>query len=159
MSISAKLVMKLRAKTNAGMMDCKKALIECDGDLEQAVQYLREKGIMKAAKKADRVAAEGLIFDAVSTDQKVGTLIEINSETDFVAKNEAFQNFGNQIAAYLLEHDVKDIEELYQSNIDGVTIKEKHPPFPKRSLGWICKHLYSFGRKNWCNCQFPRFSN
>ncbi len=107
------------------MMDCKKALIECEGDLEKAIQYLREKGIMKAAKKADRVAAEGLVFDAISDDQKIGALIEINSETDFVAKNEAFQNFGRLIATYLLDHDVKDIDELYQTTIDGVTIKDK----------------------------------
>jgi len=93
MSISAKLVMELRAKTNAGMMDCKKALIENNGDMEAAALWLREKGISKAAKKASRIAAEGLVFEA--SNQDVAVLVEFNSETDFVAKNEEFINFGS----------------------------------------------------------------
>ena len=125
MKISAKLVMELRAKTNAGMMDCKKALLECEGNLEEAIRYLREKGITKAAKKADRVASEGLVFTATSEDMKKGAMLEFNSETDFVAKNEEFVSFGEQITQIILHNDIKDLEELLKYEIDGTTLKEK----------------------------------
>ena len=92
--ITAGLVKELRERTGAGMMDCKKALMENDGDMDKAIDYLREKGIAKAVKKAGRIAAEGLIFDAVSADHKRAVLIEFNSETDFVAKNVEFKEFG-----------------------------------------------------------------
>jgi elongation factor Ts len=124
MSIAAKLVMELRAKTNAGMMDCKKALTECNGNLDDAIQYLREKGILKAAKKAERVAAEGLVFDIVSDDEKKGLILEINSETDFVAKNESFQMLGNKIANFLLQNDITSVEDLNQCKLENVTIHE-----------------------------------
>ena len=93
--ISASLVKDLRGKTGAGMMDCKKALTETNGDMEKAIEYLREKGITKAAKKSDRIAAEGLVLAYISNDKKVGAVVEVNSETDFVAQNEEFQNFEN----------------------------------------------------------------
>jgi len=122
MSISAKIVMELRKKTDAGMMDCKKALIETNGDLAAAADYLREKGISKAAKKASRIAAEGLVFNAISKDEKIATLVEFNSETDFVAKNEEFKAFGNLLTNIVLENDLKTVEELNAFEIDGATI-------------------------------------
>ena len=119
MSISAKLVMELRAKTGAGMMDCKKALIETNGDLQIAIDYLREKGISKAAKKAARIASEGLVFISVSTDGKTGAMLELNSETDFVAKNEDFINFGNKLVDMILTNDISTVDELKNLEIDG----------------------------------------
>ncbi|EWC65106.1 hypothetical protein W893_12280, partial [Staphylococcus aureus subsp. aureus ST 1413] len=95
-TISAKLVKELREKTGAGMMDCKKALTETDGDIDKAIDYLREKGIAKAAKKADRIAAEGLVH--VETKGNDAVIVEINSETDFVARNEGFQELVKEIA-------------------------------------------------------------
>ena len=94
--ITASLVKELREKTGAGMMDCKKALTETSGDLEGAVDWLRKKGLAAAAKKAGRVAAEGLV--AVATADTVGAVVEVNSETDFVARNERFQAFANEAA-------------------------------------------------------------
>ncbi|MGE0528338.1 MAG: translation elongation factor Ts, partial [Bdellovibrionales bacterium] len=93
MSISATDVKELREKTGAGMMDCKKALQETDGDFEKAVDWLRAKGLSKAAKKAGRVTAEGLITSYIHGGGRIGVLLEVNSETDFVARNEEFQNF------------------------------------------------------------------
>jgi len=125
MSISAKLVMELRAKTDAGMMDCKKALIETNGDLETAADYLREKGISKAAKKASRIAAEGLVFNAISEDAKIAALVEFNSETDFVAKNNDFKDFGKLLTELVIENDLKSVDELKAVEIDGSTIETK----------------------------------
>ncbi len=125
MSISAKLVMELRAKTDAGMMDCKKALIETNGDLEAAADYLREKGISKAAKKASRIAAEGLVFNATSEDAKIASLVELNSETDFVAKNDEFNAFGKMLTKLVIENDLKTVEELNAFAIDGSTVEIK----------------------------------
>ena len=102
MEISAKLVKELRDKTNSGMMDCKKALAECECDLEKAVDWLRQKGLMTARKRAGRATKEGLIVAGVSPDLKRGALIELNCETDFVAKNEAFQKLGVDIIDVLL---------------------------------------------------------
>ena len=102
MEISAKLVKELRDKTNSGMMDCKKALAECEGDLEKAVDWLRQKGLMTARKRAGRATKEGLIVAGVSDDHKKGALVELNCETDFVAKNEAFQKLAADIVALLL---------------------------------------------------------
>lgn len=125
MSISAKLVMELRGKTDAGMMDCKKALIETNGDLEAAANYLREKGISKAAKKASRIAAEGLVFNAISENSKIAVLVELNSETDFVAKNDEFKSFGNLLTKIVIENDPKTVEELKAIEIDGSSIEIK----------------------------------
>ena len=107
--ISASLIKELREKTGAGMLDCKKALEECDGDLEKAVDWLREKGISKAAKKADRVAAEGVA--AILTDGNDAVIIEMNSETDFVAKNEKFQNLVKTVLETLIKSDASNVDE------------------------------------------------
>ena len=125
MAISAKLVKELREKTGAGMMDCKKALMENDGDMDKAIDYLREKGIAKAVKKAGRIAAEGLIFDAVSADHKRAVLIEFNSETDFVAKNVEFKEFGKKLAEIAITNNVKTIEALNEAEIEaGKTVAQ-----------------------------------
>ena len=110
--ITASQVKDLREKTGAGMMDCKKVLTETDGDMEKAIELLRERGIAKAAKKSDRVAAEGLVTAFVSEDGKVGAVAEINAETDFVAKNEEFRTFANDIAKQVAVKSPKDVEEL-----------------------------------------------
>lgn len=110
--ITASLVKELRERTGAGMMDCKKALQANEGDMDKAIDFLREKGIAKAVKKAGRIAAEGLVFDAVSADHKKAVLIEFNSETDFVAKNVEFQNFGKKLAEIAIAKDTKTVEEL-----------------------------------------------
>lgn len=123
MSINAKTVMELRAKTNAGMMDCKKALIETNGDMEAAIIWLREKGISKAAKKATRIAAEGLIFTAVTSDEKIASLVEFNSETDFVAKNADFVKFGQDLANLVLENEISTIEELKALPYENGTVE------------------------------------
>ena len=100
MGISAKLVKELRDKTAAGMMDCKKALVETNGDVDKAVDYLREKGLSKAAKKAGRIASEGIVESYIHGG-RIGVLVEVNSETDFVAKNEEFQNFVKDVAMHI----------------------------------------------------------
>ena len=96
--ITAALVSELRARTSVGMMDCKKALVECGGELEKAVDFLREKGLAKAAKKADRNASQGMIFSYIHNNAKLGVLLELNCETDFVARTEEFQHLGHEKA-------------------------------------------------------------
>ncbi len=98
MNFTAKDVAELRAKTNAGMMDCKKALVECDGDFEKATVWLREKGIAAASKKQSRIASEGIVTSYIHMGGKIGVLLEINCETDFVAKTDAFQEIGHDVA-------------------------------------------------------------
>ena len=110
--VTASLVKELREKTGAGMMDCKKVLTETDGDMEKAIELLRERGIAKAAKKSARVAAEGLVEAYISEDGKVGAIVEVNSETDFVAKNEEFKAFVMDVAKQVVEKNPKDVEEL-----------------------------------------------
>ncbi len=110
--VTASLVKELREKTGAGMMDCKKVLTETDGDMEKAIELLRERGIAKAAKKSGRVAAEGLVEAYISEDGKVGAIVEVNSETDFVAKNEEFKTFVKNVAKQVVEKNPKDVEEL-----------------------------------------------
>ena len=122
-TISAKLVKELREKTGAGMMDCKKALQATDGDLEAAVDHLREKGISKAAKKSDRIAAEGLVH--VASKGNDGVIVEINSETDFVARNEDFQKLVQDIANHILDVKPEDIDALNKSELDGQTVEDK----------------------------------
>ena len=102
MSITAAMVKDLREKTAAGMMDCKKALNEVDGDMDKAVEFLREKGLAAAAKKASRIAAEGIVATLVSDDKKSAAIVEVNAETDFVAKNEVFQSYVARVAAQVL---------------------------------------------------------
>ena len=122
MQITANLVKELRDKTGAGMMDCKKALQECDGDVSKAVDWLREKGIAKAAKKAGRIAAEGLT--RVLVEGNKAALVEINSETDFVAKNEAFIKLLDDTTKVILDKEPKDIAEAESLMINGVTVSE-----------------------------------
>lgn len=123
--ITASLVKELRERTGAGMMDCKKALQENNGDMDKAIDYLREKGIAKAVKKAGRIAAEGLIFDAVSSDNKKAVLIEFNSETDFVAKNVEFKEFGNKLAEVAIKNSIATVEALNEAEIEaGKTIAQ-----------------------------------
>lgn len=110
--ITAELVKELREKTGAGMMDCKKVLTETNGDMEKAAELLRERGIAKAAKKSDRIAAEGLVYAYVTDDKKVGSVVEVNAETDFVAKNEEFRTFVANIAEQVAKQNPKDVEEL-----------------------------------------------
>lgn len=99
--ITAALVSELRARTSVGMMDCKKALVECCGDIDKAVDFLREKGLAKAAKKADRSASQGMIFSYIHSNAKLGSLVELNCETDFVARTEEFQTLGREIAMHI----------------------------------------------------------
>ncbi len=118
MAISAKDVKELRDITGAGMMDCKKALTETDGDKEKAVDWLRENGLAKAAKKASRIAAEGIVKTVVSDDSKKAAIVEVNSETDFVAKNEKFQNYVESVAKQVLANDVADMDAFMASNAE-----------------------------------------
>jgi|SRR5690554_6877052 len=122
MAISAQDVKKLRETTGAGMMDCKKALAETEGDFDRAVELLQIKGLGKAEKKADRIAAEGLVAAAISADEKSGAVVEVNSETDFVARNEDFIAFVNQLAGHTLDCNAQNAEELLASKIDGESV-------------------------------------
>ena len=110
--ITAAQVKELREKTGAGMMDCKKVLTETNGNEEKAIELLRERGIMKAAKKSDRIAAEGLVETYISEDGKVGAIVEVNAETDFVAKNADFQSFVKNIAKQVALNNPANIEDL-----------------------------------------------
>ena len=124
--ITAELVKELREKTGAGMMDCKKVLTETDGDMEKAAELLRERGIAKAAKKSGRIAAEGLVATFVSADKKVGSVVEVNAETDFVAKNEEFVNFVNDVAEIVATAAPADVEALLATTYKdaGKTVQE-----------------------------------
>ncbi len=119
-----KLIKELRGMTGAGMLDCKNALNECEGDLDKAVQALREAGLGKAAKKAGNVAAEGLISIAVNQDNTTATMLELNSQTDFVAKNDNFINLTKEIVNHAQSNDIADADALASSTIDGVEFTE-----------------------------------
>lgn len=125
--VTAALVKELREKTGAGMMDCKKVLTETDGDLEKAAELLREKGITKAAKKSGRVAAEGMVEAYISEDEKVGAIVEVNSETDFVAKNEEFRTFVMDVAKQIVKNNPESVEALLAEPAmfeEGKTVNE-----------------------------------
>ena len=125
--ITAQQVKELREKTGAGMMDCKKVLTETDGDMEKATELLRERGITKAAKKSSRIAAEGLVDSYVSEYGKVGAVVEINAETDFVAQNTDFKQFVKDVVKQIALNNPKDVEELLaQPSIaeEGKTVQE-----------------------------------
>ncbi len=109
-------IVALRAKTGAGILDCKKALTETNGDMEKAIDYLREKGIASAAKKASRIAAEGIVCAKI--DGNVGALVEVNCETDFVAKGDQYKDFVMSVCDYVVANDVKDVEELIAAKND-----------------------------------------
>lgn len=123
MTISAAQVKQLRDKTGAGMMDAKKALVETNGDMEAALDWLRTKGIAKAAKKAGRTAAEGAVV--VKTEGTKASMVEVNSETDFAAKNDKFKDFAAKMADLVLQTGVAEQEELMKQTLDGATVAEK----------------------------------
>ncbi|MGX8834401.1 translation elongation factor Ts [Amedibacillus sp. YH-ame6] len=120
--ITAQQVKELRETTGAGMMDCKKALTECDGDMQKSIDWLREKGIAKAAKKSDRIAAEGL--SRVATDGNVGVVFEVNSETDFVAKNEQFLGLLDTVQNVLLTQKPADLDAALACTVDGTSVAD-----------------------------------
>lgn len=122
--ITAAMVKELRETTGAGMMDCKKALMETDGDKQKAIDYLREKGIAKAAKKADRVAAEGAVGAFVDEAAKVGVLVEVNCETDFVAKTDQFHALVDKVAEHIAAENPADMEALNASTLEGKSVAE-----------------------------------
>ena len=123
MAFTAKDVQSLREKTGCGMMDCKKALVECDGNMDAAVDYLREKGLASQAKKASRVAAEGTV--AVYTEAGVGAVVEVNSETDFVASNDEFKAFADKVASIVAKANPADVDALLAAKDEnGKTVDE-----------------------------------
>lgn len=119
MAFTAQDVKALREKTGVGMMECKKALTEADGDMEKAIDFLRERGLAAAAKKATRIAAEGVVLPYYDAAAKKGVVLEVNSETDFVAKNEKFMNFVEGVAKTILATDPADVETLCNTEYDG----------------------------------------
>lgn len=124
MAITAQMVKELREKTGAGMMDCKKALTETNGDMDKAIDYLREKGIAKAAKKGDRIAAEGLTY--IVTEGNEAVILEVNSETDFVAKNEGFQQLVKELAAHLLAKKPATVEAALEETMENGAVVSEH---------------------------------
>lgn len=122
MNFTAKDVQALREKTGCGMMDCKKALVETDGDMEKAIDFLREKGLASQAKKAGRIAAEGLVLACV--DNNVGAVVEINSETDFVAGSDGFKELTAKVAKVIAEQNPADVEALLACKTEGKTVEE-----------------------------------
>jgi len=124
-AISAADVNKLRKQTGAGMMDCKKALTEAQGDFDKAIDYLRKKGQKVASNRADRAASEGMVLASVTTDGKYGALIALNCETDFVAKNDDFVKFGTSILDAAVENKPSDLNQLLGLSVDGAPIKDK----------------------------------
>ncbi|MGI6721824.1 MAG: translation elongation factor Ts [Anaerovoracaceae bacterium] len=123
-AVTAALVKELREMTGAGMMDCKKALVETDGDIEKAVDFLRENGLSKAAKKAGRIAAMGLVKTAFAADGKSAAIVEVNSETDFVAKNSEFINFVQGLADLALKSDAADMDAFMALPFEEGTVKD-----------------------------------
>lgn len=126
MAVTAAMVKELRELTGSGMMDCKKALVESDGDIDKAVDWLREKGIMKAQKKSGRIAAEGLVRLAFADDHKSAGIVEINSETDFVAKNQEFVDYVQAVADLALVKGNESMEQFLAEPFEGSTLSEVH---------------------------------
>ena len=124
MAFTSKDVMALREKTGVGMMDCKKALQESDGDMDKALDYLREKGLAKQAKKASRVAAEGMAYATVDYDKKVGVVVEVNSETDFAAKSEKFVEFVKEVAQVIIDQNPADVDALMAAEVNGQSMAD-----------------------------------
>jgi elongation factor Ts len=127
MAVTASMVKELREMTGAGMMDCKKALSATDGDMDKAVEFLREKGLAGAAKKAGRIAAEGIVMTDVTADEKKAVVVEVNAETDFVAKNEKFQTYVKDVAAQALKSTAADMDAFMAEQWDkdsSLTVKE-----------------------------------
>lgn len=122
MAFTAQDVKTLRERTGCGMMDCKKALTQTDGDMDKAIEILREKGLAAAEKKAGRIAAEGLVVSVLDAQNKAGVVLEVNSETDFVSKNEQFITFVNHIAQTIITHNPTDVEALAELNCAGTDL-------------------------------------
>ncbi|GEA11599.1 translation elongation factor Ts [Alteromonas sp. KUL49] len=122
MAVTAALVKELRERTGAGMLDCKKALVETDGDIELAIENMRKSGQAKAAKKAGRIAAEGVILTKVSDGR--ATMLELNCETDFVARDEGFLAFGNKLLELAAANNINDMDALNAAELDGSTVSE-----------------------------------
>ena len=146
--ITASQVKELREKTGAGMMDCKKVLTETNGDEEKAIELLRERGIAKAAKKSDRIAAEGLVETYISEDGKVGVVVEVNAETDFVAKNDEFRNFVSDVAKQVAVENPKDVEDL---------LNEKSIAEPDKTVGEVLTGKIATIGENMSIRRFERF--
>ncbi|MCX6779940.1 MAG: translation elongation factor Ts [Candidatus Magasanikbacteria bacterium] len=123
MTITAADIAKLRAMTGAGMMDCKGAMEEAQGDMEKAADILRKKGIVKAAKRADKIASEGMVTGYVSADNKVGALVEVNCETDFVSGSDNFVAFANNVAKAIVENKISDEAALMNADLGGETVQ------------------------------------
>ncbi len=125
MTITASMVKELREKTGVGMLECKKALEENQGDMEKAILWLRERGLSRAAKKADRVAAEGMVKVVVSADQRSGVVLELNCETDFVSKNDDFQKFAQDVAELALAQKCHDLDTLKALKLGNETVEAR----------------------------------
>jgi elongation factor Ts len=123
-AISASMVKELRERTGAGMMECKKALVATEGNIEEAIEELRRSGVVKAAKKAGRIAAEGVVAVNAATDGKHAVILEINSETDFVSRDENFLNFVEQVTTLALQNRIQDVDSLMQATLEGKTVDE-----------------------------------
>ena len=121
-NFTAQDVKNLREQTGCGMMDCKKALTESDGNFEKAVEFLREKGLAAAAKKAGRIAAEGMVYAVADNAKKVGVVLEVNAETDFVAKNDMFKDFVKNVANVIMEQNPADVDALLNCSMEGSTV-------------------------------------
>ena len=146
--ITASQVKELREKTGAGMMDCKKVLTETNGDEEKAIELLRERGIAKAAKKSGRIAAEGLVETYISEDGKVGVVVEVNAETDFVAKNEEFRNFVADVAKQVAKENPADVEAL---------LKQKSIAEPDKTVEEVLTNKIATIGENMSIRRFERF--
>ncbi len=127
MAFTAKDVQSLREKTGCGMMDCKKALVECDGNMDAAVDFLREKGLAQAAKKADRVAAEGLVL--VASENGVTAVVEINAETDFVANSDGFKELTEKVAKVVVKENPADVDALLECSYEGTKVSDMMQEF------------------------------
>ena len=148
MAITASQVKDLREKTGAGMMDCKKVLTEADGDMEKAIELLRERGIAKAAKKSDRVAAEGLVDAYISEDGKVGAVVEVNAETDFVSSNAEFKSFVADIAKQIAVNNPANVEDL---------LAEKSISDPEKTVQEVLTNKIATIGENMSIRRFARF--
>ncbi len=146
--ITASQVKELREKTGAGMMDCKKVLTETNGDEEKAIELLRERGIAKAAKKSGRIAAEGLVETYISEDGKVGVVVEVNAETDFVAKNEEFRNFVTDVAKQVAKENPADVDAL---------LNQKSITEPDKTVGEVLTNKIATIGENMSIRRFERF--
>ena len=146
--ITASQVKELREKTGAGMMDCKKVLTETNGDEEKAIELLRERGIAKAAKKSGRIAAEGLVETYISEDGRVGVVVEVNAETDFVAKNEEFRNFVTDVAKQVAKENPADVDAL---------LNQKSITEPDKTVGEVLTNKIATIGENMSIRRFERF--